>query len=141
VAQKRVVRAMVGARFHWNPDEPNSCKPLFQKLDIVPVFFYLYCVERAKFVKNYPEKFSLATENSNKNKIVHDCDLFVKKSTLQMTAQDPSVMIARVLDHLPLALKMNVAEKCFATNVEKLVQEFLFYDKSEYFGHKFECLC
>jgi hypothetical protein len=43
VAQKRVVRAMVGARFYWNPDEPNSCKPLFQKLDILPVFFYLYC--------------------------------------------------------------------------------------------------
>jgi hypothetical protein len=38
VAQKRVVRAMVGARFYWNPDEPNSCKPLFLKLDILPVF-------------------------------------------------------------------------------------------------------
>jgi hypothetical protein len=95
-------------------------------------------------VKNYPEKFSLATENPNsrayntRNRIVHDCDLFVKKSTLQMTAQDPNVMIARVFNHLPLALKMNVTEKSFVTNVKKLVQEFLFYDKSEYFGHKFE---
>jgi hypothetical protein len=55
-----------------------------------------------------------------------------------MTAQDPNVMIARVFNHLPLALKMNVTEKSFVTNVKKLVQEFLFYDKSEYFGHKFE---
>jgi hypothetical protein len=83
-------------------------------------------------VKNYPEKFSLATEypNSrvynNRNRIVHDCDLFVKKFTLKMTAQDPNVMIARVFDHLPLALKMNVTEKSFVTNVKKLVQEFLF---------------
>jgi hypothetical protein len=55
-----------------------------------------------------------------------------------MTAQDPYVMIARVFNQLPLALKMNVTEKSFVTNVKKLVQEFLFYDKSENVGHKFE---
>jgi hypothetical protein len=47
-------------------------------------------------------------------------------------------MIARIFNHLPLALKMNVTEKSFVTNVKKLVQEYLFYDKSEYFKHKFE---
>jgi hypothetical protein len=47
-------------------------------------FFSIYIVECAKFVKNYPEKFSLAAENSKsrvyntRNKIVHDCDFFVK---------------------------------------------------------------
>jgi hypothetical protein len=143
VAQKRVVRAMVGARFYWNPDEPNSCRPLFKKLDILPVFS-IYIVECVKFVKNYPEKFSLASENSDsvvyrtRNRIVHDCDLYVKKSTLQMTAQDPNVMIARVFNHLPLALKMNVSGKSFVSDVKNLVREFLFYDKSEYFGHNFE---
>jgi hypothetical protein len=43
-----------------------------------------------------------------------------------MTAQDPIVMIARVFNYLPLALKMNVTDKSFATNIKKLVQEFLF---------------
>jgi hypothetical protein len=38
------------------------------------------------------------------------CDLYVKSSTLQMTAQDPNVMIARVFNHLPLALKLSVSE-------------------------------
>jgi hypothetical protein len=68
---------------------------------------------------------------------VHDCDLFVKRATLQMTAQDPNVMIARVFNHLPLAIKLNVNEKNFVISVKNLVSEFLFYDKSEYFGHKF----
>jgi hypothetical protein len=60
------------------------------------------------------------------------------KSTLQMTAQDPNVMIARVFNHLPLALKMNVSGKSFASDVKNLVREFLFYDKSKYFGHNFQ---
>jgi hypothetical protein len=64
VAQKRVVRAMVGERFYWDPENPNFCKPLFKKLNILPVFS-IYIVECAKFVKNYPEKFSLASENPN----------------------------------------------------------------------------
>jgi hypothetical protein len=121
---------MVGARFYWNPDEPNSCRPLSKKLDILPVFS-IYIVECVKFVKNYPEKFSLASENSDsvvyrtRNRIVHDCDLYVKKSTLQMTAQDPNVMIARVFNHLPLALKMNVSGKSFVSDVKNLVREFL----------------
>jgi Reverse transcriptase (RNA-dependent DNA polymerase) len=142
VAQKRVVRAMVGISFYWKPDELDSCKPLFKKLDILPVFC-IYIVECAKFVKNHPEKFSLVSESSEnfvyntRNKIVHDCDLFVKRATLQMTAQDPNVMIARVFNHLPLAIKLNVNEKNFVISVKNLVSEFLFYDKSEYFGHKF----
>jgi hypothetical protein len=76
-------------------------------------------------VKNYPEKFSLASENPNslvfktRNRIVHDCDLYVKNSTLQMTAQEPNVMIARAFNHLPLAIKLNVTEKNFILSVKK----------------------
>jgi hypothetical protein len=50
-----------------------------------------------------------------------------------MTSQDYNVMITRVFNHLPLAIKMNVTEKNFVESVEKLDEEFLFYDKAEYF--------
>jgi hypothetical protein len=53
---------MVGERFHWDPENPNSCK--LKKLNTLPVFS-IYIVESAKFVKNYPEQFSLASENPN----------------------------------------------------------------------------
>jgi hypothetical protein len=87
-------------------------------------------------------KFTLANETegswsySTRNKVVHDCDLYVKSATLQMTAQDPNVMIARVFNHLPLALKLLVKDKIFLKYVKKLVGEHLFYDKFEFFGHK-----
>jgi exonuclease III len=142
VAQKRVLRAMAGVRFHWNPDQVDSCRPLFKKYNILPVFS-IYILECAKFVKKYPEKFSLARDNQNsrvyntRNRVVHDCDLYVKQATLQMTAQDPNVMIARIFNHLPLALKLEVCEKHFVSSVKNIVEEMLFYDKSEYFGHKF----
>jgi hypothetical protein len=55
-----------------------------------------------------------------------------------MTAQDPNVMIARVFNHLPLALKLSVSDKNFVNYVKKLVGEHLFYDKFEFFGHNFE---
>jgi hypothetical protein len=56
--------------------------------------------------------------------MVHDCDLDVKKSTLQMTAQDPNVMIARVFNHLLLALKMYVSGKSFITDAKNLFENF-----------------
>jgi hypothetical protein len=54
-----------------------------------------------------------------------------------MTSQDPNVMIARVFNHLPLAIKLNVTEKNFVVCVKKLVEEFLFYDKADYFRQIF----
>jgi hypothetical protein len=40
-----------------------------------------------------------------------------------MTAQDPNVMIARVFNHLPLALKLSVIDTNFVNYVEKLLGE------------------
>jgi Reverse transcriptase (RNA-dependent DNA polymerase) len=141
-AQKRVLRTMAGIRFYWNPENIDSCRPLFKQFQILPVYC-IYIVECVKFVKKNPEKFTLANETegsqmySTRNRVVHDCDLYVKKATLQMTAQNPSVMIAKVFNHLPLALKESINDKNFVIYVKKLVEEHLFYDKFEYFGHNF----
>jgi hypothetical protein len=54
---------------------------------------------------SFAHKFSLANETEGsrayltRNKVVHVCDLYVKSATLQMTAQDPNVMIAKVFNH------------------------------------------
>jgi hypothetical protein len=133
---------MAGVRFRWNPEQTDSRRPLFIQFQILPVYC-IYIVECAKFVKKNPEKFTLANETegfpmySTRHRVVHDCDLFVKKAILQMTAQNPSVMIAKVFNHLPLALKESIHDKNFVIYVKKLVEEHLFYDKFEYFGHNF----
>jgi hypothetical protein len=75
VAQKRIIRAMAGVRFRWGPDQTDSCKPFFQQLNILPVYC-IFIVECAKFVKNNPQKFTLANETegsrsySTRNKVV-----------------------------------------------------------------------
>jgi len=48
-------------------------------------------------------------------------------------------MIARIFNKLPLSLKGNVEREDFLKNVKAMLQANLFYDKSEYFGHKFDC--
>jgi hypothetical protein len=88
-------------------------------------------------VINTIQKSELLYSKSIK-KITFFCDLYVKSATLQMTAQDPNIMIARVFNHLPLALKLSVSDKNFVNYVKKLVSEHLFYDKFEFFGHNFE---
>jgi hypothetical protein len=39
--------------------------------------------------------------------MIVDCDLYVKRGTLQMAAQDPNVMISRVVNHLQLKLSVS----------------------------------
>jgi hypothetical protein len=60
-AQKRVLRTMAGVRFRWNPEQTDSCRPMFIQFQILPVYC-IYIVECAKFVKKNPEKFTLANE-------------------------------------------------------------------------------
>jgi hypothetical protein len=146
VAQKRVIRAMAGVWFSKSPLQSEyyvSCRPLFKKFEILPVYS-LYIFECAKFVKKYPEKFQLRKDVNNariyntRNNISHDCDLYVPPTTLDITAENPIVMIARIFNHLPLSLKRNVESKDFLKDVKVMLQTNLFYDKFEYFGHKFD---
>jgi hypothetical protein len=46
--------------------------------------------------------------------------------------------MAKVFNHLPLALKLSVSDTNFVNYVKKLVGEHLFYDKFEFFGFNFE---
>jgi exonuclease III len=141
-AQKNVIRAMAGVRFCWNPDSPSSCRPLFKKFNILPAYS-LYILECIKFVHKYPEKFVFACDSTDsgrvtRNKKIYPCDLIVKESTLSITSQNPVSMIARIFNHLPLALKMSIKEKKTVKLVKELLYECFFYDKFEYFEHKFD---
>jgi hypothetical protein len=54
-----------------------------------------------------------------------------------MTAQNPLFMMARMFNHLPLALKLSKLEKDFVKKVKELLNACLFYGKLEYFKHNF----
>jgi hypothetical protein len=58
-----------------------------------------------------------------------------------MTAQDPNVMIAKSCQtYLPLALRLNVTEDNFVSNVKKIIENFWSIISPNWtgIGHKFE---
>jgi hypothetical protein len=54
-----------------------------------------------------------------------------------LTAQNPASIIARIFNHLPLNIKASVQESSFVNKVKELMYECMFYEKFEYFEHKF----
>jgi hypothetical protein len=57
-----------------------------------------------------------------------------------MSTQNPHVMIAKIFNHLPLALKMSINDDNYVSMVKKMLNEYLFYDIHEYFSYVFEWL-
>jgi hypothetical protein len=143
IAQKRVLRAMAGLRYWKWKTAVESCRPLFGKFDILPVFS-LYVLECAKFARKNPEKFvknseveNNPTRNTRKNP-VRGNDLFVKPVRLTQSAQNPLVMVARIYNKLPEELKNEGNEKSFVRRLKKILKDNVFYDIHEFMQHDFE---
>jgi hypothetical protein len=144
VAQKRVIRAMAGIRF-WKGLEPvESCRPLFKDLKILPVFS-LYVLVCAKFVKKYPGKFTTVKDNPNcrvystRNTTADESDICVLPVALNVTAQSPMVMIARIYNHWPSELKQIESEELFVCSLKNLLSEKTFMTSTSFFSTNFDC--
>jgi hypothetical protein len=55
-----------------------------------------------------------------------------------MSTQNPHVMIAKIFNRLPLALKMSISDDNFVSMVKKMLSEHLFCYRHEYFSYVFE---
>jgi hypothetical protein len=143
VAQKRVIRAMAGLRYWKWKTALESCRPLFGKFDILPVFS-LYVLECAKFARKNPEKFVKNSEvennptRSTRSNPVRGNDLFVKPVRLTQSAQNPLVMVARIYNKLPEELKKEGNEKSFVRRLKKILKDNVFYDIHEFMRHDFD---
>jgi hypothetical protein len=90
--------------------------PSVQRPQNTSCIFPLYVLECAKFVRKYPGKFTTVRDNPNcrvystRNTIADESDIFVPLVTLNITAQSPLVMIARIYNHLPSELKQIESE-------------------------------
>lgn len=143
VAQKRCVRAMAGKRYWRGPAALDSCKPLFQEFKILTVYS-LYILECAKFVKLNPQKFSNNSEHSDinlrttRNTQHENTDLYIKPTRNTQFAQNPSIMLARIWNHLPENLKAIESEKLFVKKLKIVLLKYMFYDMHEFFSCKFD---
>jgi hypothetical protein len=66
---------------------------------------------------------------------MNDCDIVVKECMLQISTQNPYVMIARIFNHMPLALKKSIQDEKFVDYVKEMLNKHMFYDKHEYFSY------
>jgi hypothetical protein len=143
IAQKRVLRAMAGMRYWKGLTPVESCRPLFKKFNILPVFS-LYVLECVKFIRKYPERFvklSDLPENLQNNRpctrnhnVDLNYDLFVQDTKLKVSSQNPQVKAARIYNKLPTELKSIQEENLFVSKVQCLLEDKMFYDEFEFFG-------
>jgi len=117
-AQKRVIRAIAGVRYWIGRTPVTSCKPLFEEFDILPVCS-LYILECVKFVKKFPGKFEKNSDIHNYNTRNKE-NLNIQPSSLQLSDQNPAVMMVKLFNHLPKAVKETRNEFCFGKLAKKL---------------------
>jgi Reverse transcriptase (RNA-dependent DNA polymerase) len=140
-AQKRVIRAMAGKRYWRSNCALESCKPLFKKYEILTVYS-LYILECLKFLKKFPQNFKKYSEMpqsvrgaTTRNAQKRECanDLYVPPCTLDLSNQNPDVIIPRLFNALPIEIKMIEREKEFVKAIKGMVLHYQFYDLNEYF--------
>jgi Reverse transcriptase (RNA-dependent DNA polymerase)/Endonuclease-reverse transcriptase len=146
VAQKRVLRAMVGLRYWRGICALDSCRPLFAKCGILTVYS-LYILECMKFLVKNPEKFRrkrdvpYARSPKTKNEKIKHCinDLYVEiEEHRNILTQNPVVNIARIFNNLPVHTKLIDDRNEFICKVKEIVWKYQFYDMKEFFNCKYE---
>jgi Reverse transcriptase (RNA-dependent DNA polymerase) len=140
VAQKRILRAMAGIQYWRSNKALDSCRPLFQRFDILTVYS-LYILECMKFLKKNPNHFAkecdkpggyLRVTRNNQDNVCPN-DLYVPKCDLKLSNQNPNVMIPRIFNALPKRIKLIDCDKMFIKSVNLYIRERQFYDLHEYF--------
>jgi len=65
-------------------------------------------------------------------------DLYVIPCSLEISEQNPNVMIARIFNTFPVHMKLIEDPKEFITKVHKIVLHYQFYDMDEFFSCVFD---
>ena len=145
IAQKRVVRAMAGLRYWRSNCALESCRPLFKRYGIMTVYS-LYILECMKYLKKYPAKFKKRSEvpeaggPRTRGLVRNSCpdDLFISTCSLNLSSQNPAVMIPRIFNSLPVEIKCIQTDGEFICKVRELALRYQFYDLNEFFVCNFD---
>lgn len=130
IAQKKCIRALCGIT-----DQSISCRPLFTKLNILPLCC-LYIYEICVFIKKYPYLFTLKPEtHSVRLREQNKGKLDLPGFKLSTSAKSVFHMSVTVYNHLPTQIRNLDLNKIKAPLFKWLLKN-CFYDINEYFTHK-----
>jgi hypothetical protein len=132
VEQKRLVRCLAGVRY-WPGQEPLcSCRPLFARLNLLPVFS-IYLLECCKFARRFPHYFQ-RTEEVHSHNTRNKAELYVGASTLQISRMNPAVCVPTLYNALPEEIRSIRGYKRYVSALKKFVYEKKFYSRDEFLG-------
>ena len=126
IAQKRLVRALAGERY-WPADVPLcSARPLFERLELLPVFS-IYLLEACKFVRKHSHYFRTASvvhsyETRHRNNVYVDT----------LSLHSPYSCMMRLYNSLPGNVKAEKNYLKFVKILRKFVYARRFYSMDEY---------
>jgi len=128
--QKRLVRCLAGVRY-WPGQEPLcSCRPLFARLNLLPVFS-IYLLECCKFARRFPHYFQ-RTEEVHSHNTRNKAELYVGASTLQISRMNPAVCVPTLYNALPAEIRVIRGYKRYVSALKKFVYENKFYSQDEF---------
>jgi hypothetical protein len=99
VAQKKLVRCLAGERYWPSRERPCSCRPLFERLSLLPVFS-IYLLECCKFMRSHPEYFQ-RTVDVHLHDTRHRAELYVPACNSQISRLNPAVRVPKLYNALP----------------------------------------
>jgi Reverse transcriptase (RNA-dependent DNA polymerase) len=131
VAQKKLVRCLAGERYWPARERLCSCRPLFERLELLPVFS-IYLFECCKFARRHPDYFR-RTDDVHSHDTRHKAELFVGACSLQISRMNPAVCVPRLYNALPQEIRDIQVFAKFVTKLRKFLYAHRFYSAAEYF--------
>jgi hypothetical protein len=125
------VRCLAGERYWPAQERLCSCRPLFERLNLLPLFS-IYLLECCKFARAHPGYFQRTAEVHSHN-TRHKAELFVSACSLQISRLNP--VVPKLYNALPAEIWSIRAYKRFVAALSKCVyeHEHRYFTAKEYF--------
>lgn len=127
--QKKLIRIIA------NIEQTDSCKPYFQKYQILSLPC-IYILETCKFVHKYPNFYSKRKDLTAKYQLRHKNRLNLPGSRMTLHSNSPYVMSIKIFNKLPEKFKDEASDKKFAKLVKDLLIKKCYYSVTEYLADK-----
>lgn len=131
LAQKAVIRSMVGAHF------TDSCKPLFRQFNILPLPC-LYILEVCCYIFQHQEQYTKNADMHNYNTRARN-NLHVTDRLLTITRSGVNSIGITLFNKSPLIIRESKTLFHFKSNLKEFLLQRLFYSIDEYLSNWLYC--
>jgi hypothetical protein len=135
VAQKKVIRAMCGVRYWRGPKKLDSARPLFESLNVLPVYS-VYLLECCKFVHKFQRLYFPRVKDVHPHSTRRGEDLYIpNQSSAFVRKNNPYTILAELYMKLPVSFRCETDYSRFKNALKSLVFKKKFYCADEFHSY------